>query len=68
MPKSFAKVHKHILKKRGVIDALHENSRDAKRLRRANARDDRVARVSALMARGRQSYSQYILHFSLRAC
>ncbi|EAW21642.1 translation machinery-associated protein 16 [Aspergillus fischeri NRRL 181] len=63
MPKSFTKVHKHISKKRGVIDALHENSRDAKRLRRANARDDRVARVSALMARGRQSYIDRVTYF-----
>lgn len=58
MPKSFSKVHKHIAKKRGAIDALHENSRDAKRLRRAGIRDDRVARVSATLARGRQSYSK----------
>jgi translation machinery-associated protein 16 len=57
MPKSLSKVHKHIAKKRGVVEALHENSRDAKRLRRAGIRDDRVARVSVTMARGRQSYS-----------
>ena len=59
MPVSLNKVHKHISKKRGTIGALHENSRDAKRLRRANARDDRVSRVHATMARGRQSYSTY---------
>ncbi|EAW09494.1 translation machinery-associated protein 16 [Aspergillus clavatus NRRL 1] len=62
MPKSFAKVHKHISKKRGVIEALHENSRDAKRLRRANTRDDRVARISASMSRGRQSYMDRIVY------
>ncbi|KAL4810110.1 translation machinery-associated protein 16 [Aspergillus unguis] len=57
MPKSFSKVQKHISKKRGhAVEALHENSRDAKLLRRAGTRDDRVARVSATMARGRQSY------------
>lgn len=56
MPKSFSKVHKQISKKRGVVEALHENSRDAKRLRRANTRDDRVARVQAKMSRGRNSY------------
>ena len=56
MPKSFSKVHKKISKKRGVVEALHENSRDARRLNRANTRDTRVARVQANMSRGRQSY------------
>lgn len=56
MPKSFSKVHKKISKKRGAVEALHENSRDAKRLNRANTRDTRVARVQATMSRGRQSY------------
>ena len=57
MPKSFTKVQKHINKKRGhAVDAMHENSRDAKLLRRAGTRDDRVARISATMARNRQSY------------
>lgn len=58
MPKTLQKVHKHISKKRGVVEALHENSRDAKRLRRANARDDRVARVHTNLSRGRQSYGK----------
>ncbi|KAL4921817.1 translation machinery-associated protein 16 [Aspergillus aurantiobrunneus] len=56
MPKSMQKVQKRISKKRGAVEALHENSRDAKLLRRAGTRDDRVARVSASIARGRQSY------------
>lgn len=57
MPKSLQKVQKHISKKRGtVVDALHENSRDAKLLRRAGSRDNRIARTSAIMSRGRQSY------------
>lgn len=56
MPKSFNKVHKQISKKRGVLEGLHENSRDAKRLHRANSRDDRVARMHTKMARGRNSY------------
>ncbi|PTU17480.1 hypothetical protein P175DRAFT_0466495 [Aspergillus ochraceoroseus IBT 24754] len=63
MPKSLQKVHKHIAKKRGVVDALHENSRDAKRLRRAGARDDRVARITAVMARGRQTYVDRMTYF-----
>lgn len=60
MPKTFAKVHKHISKKRGAVDALHEFSRDARRLRRANHRDDRVAKASVTTSRGRQSYSKLI--------
>ncbi|KAL4870753.1 hypothetical protein BDV12DRAFT_165162 [Aspergillus spectabilis] len=63
MPKSLSKVQKHISKKKGGIDAMHENSRDAKLLRRAGSRDDRVARVSAIMARGRQSYVDRISYF-----
>ncbi|KAL4779410.1 translation machinery-associated protein 16 [Aspergillus varians] len=63
MPKSMNKVQKHISKKRGGIAAMHENSRDAKMLRRAGARDDRVARISASMSRGRQSYVDRICYF-----
>lgn len=61
MPKTFQKVTKHIAKKRGAVEALHEFSRDARRLRRANAREDRVARVSANMSRARQTYGTAIL-------
>ena len=35
-------------KKGDKITSLHENSRDAQRLRRAGARDDRVARLSSI--------------------
>ncbi|PYH40268.1 translation machinery-associated protein 16 [Aspergillus saccharolyticus JOP 1030-1] len=63
MPKTLQKVHKHIAKKRGAVEALHEFSRDARRLRRATARDDRVARVSANMSRGRQTYVDRISYF-----
>lgn len=49
MPSKLSKVHKHISKKKGnKFNSLHENSRDAQRLRRAGARDDRVARLSAI--------------------
>ncbi|BCS03350.1 translation machinery-associated protein 16 [Aspergillus luchuensis] len=63
MPKTFQKVTKHIAKKRGAVEALHEFSRDARRLRRANAREDRVARVSANMSRARQTYVERIAYF-----
>ena len=62
MPKSFSKVHKKISKKRGQVEALHENSRDAKRLHRSNHRDERVARVTATTSRGRHSY-RTLLYF-----
>ncbi|WPG97922.1 Hypothetical protein R9X50_00070500 [Acrodontium crateriforme] len=49
MPSSLNKVQKHVTKKKGAkISSLHENSRDAKRLRRAGARDDRVAKSESL--------------------
>ncbi|PWY92653.1 translation machinery-associated protein [Aspergillus heteromorphus CBS 117.55] len=61
--KALSKVHKHIAKKRGAVQALHEFSRDARRLRKANARDDRITRVSANMSRGRQTYVDRISYF-----
>lgn len=49
MPSALSKVRKHVKKKKGdKITSLHENSRDAQRLRRAGARDDRVARLSSI--------------------
>jgi len=47
MTKSLAKVQKKISKKGVSITSLHENSRNSQRLRRASARDDKLARVSA---------------------
>ena len=52
MPSSVAKVTKQISKKKpGKLGTLHENSRDAKRLRRANARDDKLNRLAAVRAK-----------------
>ena len=59
MPRTLQKVHKHISKKRGVVDSLHENSRDAQRLRRAGARDERLTRHAAISLRARQPYSTF---------
>lgn len=60
MTKSLYKVQKQISKKRGgKLNALHEDSRDAKRLRRASAREDRLARVAAEMSKARQGYCTY---------
>ncbi|KAK4612090.1 Translation machinery-associated protein 16 [Fulvia fulva] len=48
MPSKLSKVTKRVTKKKGTkINALHENSRDAQRLRRAGARDERVANMKS---------------------
>lgn len=45
MPSKLAKIQKHVTKKKGSnAKALHENSRDALRIRKASMRDDRVNR------------------------
>jgi len=56
--RTLQKVHKHISKKRGVVDSLHENSRDARRLRRAGHRDDRLSRHNTITMRARQPYGK----------
>ncbi|KAK0721430.1 translation machinery-associated protein 16 [Apiosordaria backusii] len=48
MAKTFEKERKRIAKKRnGTIDALHANSRNAKRLHKAVIRDDRLGKLAA---------------------
>lgn len=67
MPSKLAKVHKHIAKKKGdKIKSLHENSRDAKRLRRAGARDDRVARLTAVRDKANKQWLDRIDFFQDR--
>ncbi|ETN45426.1 uncharacterized protein HMPREF1541_09257 [Cyphellophora europaea CBS 101466] len=57
MPRSLGKVQKHISKKRGgKPTALHQNSRDAQRLRRAGAREDKLARIFDAATRTNQVY------------
>jgi translation machinery-associated protein 16 len=53
------KVQKQITKKRGQLDSLHENSRDAKRLRRAGAREEKLGRVAARTMKRRQYYGEW---------
>lgn len=49
MPSKLSKVQKQVTKKKGSkINSLHENSRDALRLRKASVRDERVSKLSAL--------------------
>ncbi|KAI9824366.1 MAG: hypothetical protein M1819_000871 [Sarea resinae] len=64
MPKSLSKVQKHIVKKRGgKATSLHENSRDSQRLRRAGARDDKIAKVSASRAKSNRPHLRRIVFF-----
>ncbi|KAL2014392.1 hypothetical protein VTN00DRAFT_1917 [Thermoascus crustaceus] len=64
MAKNLHKIQKHITKKRGgKLEALHENSRDAKRLRRAGAREDRLARIASTISKGRQLYVNRVSWF-----
>ncbi|POS86805.1 hypothetical protein EPUL_001505 [Erysiphe pulchra] len=46
MSKGLEKVQKKIIKKKGKNSALHENSRDAQRLRRAQGRDDKLEKMA----------------------
>jgi hypothetical protein len=61
MPSKFAKVQKQVSKKKGGALALHENSRDALRLRAAVARDDRVARLGAVREKLNDAYRMFCL-------
>jgi hypothetical protein len=57
--KSLSKIQKKLSKKRGKLNALHEESRNAKILRRASAREDRIARVATSAVIARQSFCKY---------
>lgn len=67
MPSKLSKVQKHVSKKKGSkINSLHENSRDAQRLRRASSRDDRVARTNALKQKMNGKWLERIVFLSSR--
>ncbi len=57
MARALNKVHKQISKKRGgKTNTLHENSRDAKRLRSAGAREEKLQRVMDAAVKSNQVY------------
>lgn len=57
MARALNKVHKQISKKRGgKTNTLHENSRDAKRLRAAGAREEKLQRVMDAAVKSNQVY------------
>ena len=56
MARALAKVQKKVLKKKGDLSTLHENSRDAKRLRRAGARTEKLEKHKAARDRANRSH------------
>ncbi|KAJ9603862.1 translation machinery-associated protein 16 [Cladophialophora chaetospira] len=61
MARSLNKVQKKISKKRGgKPTALHENSRDAQRLRRAGGREEKLARLLDAAVKSNQVYGKIV--------
>ncbi|KAF1977189.1 hypothetical protein BU23DRAFT_501006 [Bimuria novae-zelandiae CBS 107.79] len=58
-----SKVQKHITKKKGKNVALHENSRDTRRLQSAAQRDDKLNRLSAVREKQNRPYVLRIKSF-----
>ncbi len=56
MAKSLAKVQKKVAKKKGGTNSLHENSRDAQKLRRAGARAEKLEKLAAMTAKSNQPF------------
>ncbi|TVY43987.1 Translation machinery-associated protein [Lachnellula occidentalis] len=67
MPKSLEKTRKKIAKKKGNITALHENSRDSQRLRRAANRDDKLLRVASARKKSDKPLGKAAARFFVRA-
>lgn len=69
MPSSLHKVSKKISKKKGASSiksgVLHENSRDAQKIRRASARDDKITRLAKVRAKLNQPYCRCQIPFDL---
>lgn len=64
MARALQKVQKKISKKRnGKTTALHENSRNAQRLRQAGAREDKLARIMSAAAKSNQVYVDRVAWF-----
>lgn len=63
MPKSLEKTRKKIAKKKGNITALHENSRDSQRLRRALMRDDKLIKVASARRKNDKPLVQRAAYF-----
>ena len=61
MARSLSKVQKKVSKKRGgKLNALHENSRDSKRLRRAGMREEKIAKLTQAAKSANQVYGKVV--------
>lgn len=58
MGTSLEKTRKRIAKKKGPIEAIHQFSRDSKRLGRAQARDEKLEKVAAARKRNDQPWRE----------
>jgi len=56
-----SKVQKHINKKKGKNVALHENSRDTRRLQSAAQRDDKLNRLAAVREKQNRPYRMCLI-------
>ncbi|KAI9779109.1 MAG: hypothetical protein M1816_003753 [Peltula sp. TS41687] len=63
MVRSLAKVQKKIHKKQGNARSLHENSRHAKKLRRAELREDKLTRLHASRSKASQPLLEMVSFF-----
>ncbi|EXJ94799.1 hypothetical protein A1O1_03197 [Capronia coronata CBS 617.96] len=64
MARSLGKVQKQISKKRGgKPNSLHENSRDARKLRTAAAREEKLSRMMDAAVRANQIYVERVAWF-----
>lgn len=61
MPTNIRKVQKKITKKKGGITSLHENSRDAQKMRRASARSGKLEKLAAARSKAHQPLCRYHL-------
>ena len=69
MAKSLSSVVKKVNKRKGKSSpALHEKSRDAKKIRAASARDDKIARRVTMRAKLNQPYRRFSLPFECALC
>lgn len=59
MPSTFEKTRKAIAKKKGPIEAVHQFSRDSRRLHRAQARDEKLDKIAAARRKADKPYSQF---------
>ncbi|KAK9771599.1 putative Translation machinery-associated protein 16 [Seiridium cardinale] len=63
MGTSLEKTRKRIAKKKGPIEAIHQYSRDAKRLGRAQARDEKLGKVAAARKKSDQPWIERAAYF-----